>query len=748
MGDGRFDGDLRRERLARNAAESVSEVDEVADDRDGGGMTACSVTGKDDFSAVRAAGDDHVFRAGGPGQGRLARDEHGTDDGGQARGGLLGAGDLADSRVEFGGVGKIDGGDSGDGASFDLFGVNVDAHGQTHEDGELGARVITGDILGGIGLGIASVLGVGKNGGVVCAGLHGGEDEVAGAVQDALDAGDAVAGEAVLDAGNNRNATGDGGTEEQMAAVVAGKGFQFRAVEGDEFFVGSDDAPACGECATDPAGGRFQAADQFDEYIDASLAGKQILRMVCPQDRRRHPVGTLACDVAVGDGGKLQSCGCVFDEDARDGASDGAEANESNAQGMSWGGERGGDGRRVGHAGIPQAKSSFHDKRRTARGGCLNFGSGRHAGVSMLERAMESETGRVDRIVNRMRTMSRGLQWFCAAAVCAGLVTAGLAQIPGNTGTPATAGAQTAVGMTAQSGAGQNAGQNNATQPGSDQGFKIVRNVNEVNLIFTVTDRHGAFIPNLRLSDFALLDDQKAPERVTSFTQQTNLPLRVGLVIDASTSIRQRFDFEKQSATQFLLQVLRSRADRAFVMAFDATPTLEQDWTDNIDALETGVNKLRPGGSTALYDAVYEACQAKQLSQTRGQEPVRRAIVVISDGNDNQSRVYIDEAIKMCERAETIIYAISTNWTPSRGRGDDSLRKMAEATGGRAFFPPSMEDMVNGFNSISEELRSQYLLTYTPADFKSDGAFRTIYLYCLDRRYHVRAKKGYFAPRE
>ncbi len=289
--------------------------------------------------------------------------------------------------------------------------------------------------------------------------------------------------------------------------------------------------------------------------------------------------------------------------------------------------------------------------------------------------------------------------------------------------------------------------QGQTAAPADQSTFKIVRNVDEVNLLFSVTDRHGSFIPNLKLGDFALLDDQKAPERVTSFTQQTNLPLRVGLVVDTSTSIRQRFDFEKQSATQFLLQVLRSRADRAFVMGFDATPTLTQDWTNDIDSLQTGVSKLRSGGSTALFDAVYSACRDKQLSQTRGQEPVRRAIVVISDGNDNQSRVYIDEAIKMCERAETIVYAISTNWTPSRGRGDDNLKKLAEATGGQAFFPPSMEEMVNGFNRIQEELRSQYLLTYTPADFKSDGAFRPIYLYCLDRRYQVRAKKGYFAPR-
>jgi len=272
--------------------------------------------------------------------------------------------------------------------------------------------------------------------------------------------------------------------------------------------------------------------------------------------------------------------------------------------------------------------------------------------------------------------------------------------------------------------------------------------VNEVNLIFTVTDKHGHYNPNLRQSDFALLDDQKAPEHVKSFHQQINLPLRVGLLIDASTSIRSRFQFEQQSATEFLLQVLKSRSDRAFVMGFDVTPTVTQDWTNNIDGLETGVNRLRPGGGTAMYDAVYTACRDKLMDISRGQEPVRKAMVLISDGDDNQSRVHIDEAIKECERAETIIYAISTNWTPSRGKGDQVLTQLAEATGGQVFFPPSVEEMSNSFRDIEEELRSQYALTYTPADFKYDGSFRTIYLYCNDRHFQVRAKKGYFAPRQ
>lgn len=284
---------------------------------------------------------------------------------------------------------------------------------------------------------------------------------------------------------------------------------------------------------------------------------------------------------------------------------------------------------------------------------------------------------------------------------------------------------------------------------GTDVGVTTLKaTVNEVNLIFTVTDKHGRYIPNLQLHDFALLDDQKAPERVNSFHQQINLPLRVGLLIDTSTSIHSRFKFEQQAAQEFLLQTLKARSDRAFVMGFDVTPTLTADWTNDLDALETGVNRLSPGGGTALFDAVYTACRDKLLDQSRGQDPVRKALILLSDGSDNQSRVYLSEAIKMCQRSETIIYAISTNWTPSRGEGDKVMAQLANDTGGQVFFPPSVEDVSTSFTNIQEELRSQYALVYTPADFKNDGSFRTIYLYCTDRRYQVRAKKGYFAPKQ
>ena len=289
---------------------------------------------------------------------------------------------------------------------------------------------------------------------------------------------------------------------------------------------------------------------------------------------------------------------------------------------------------------------------------------------------------------------------------------------------------------------GAPAGKTGQDESGS---FTLKTSVNEVNLIFTVTDKHGKFINDLQPKDFALLDNQKPPSQVYSFSQQTNLPLRVGLLIDASTSIRLQFKFEQQAATEFLLQVLRPQTDRAFIMGFNAKAYITQDYTNNPDALEAGINKLQPAGGTALYDAIYTACRDKLLSAAPAQATVRKALVVVSDGDDNQSRSYLDDAIKECQRAQAEVYTISTNTGPSIDRGDETLKKISAATGGTAFFPKRLEDISNEFNSIQLELRSQYALAYKPADFKTDGSFRTIYFEALDRRYTVRAPKGYFA---
>ncbi|RRA48338.1 VWA domain-containing protein [Acidipila sp. EB88] len=310
-------------------------------------------------------------------------------------------------------------------------------------------------------------------------------------------------------------------------------------------------------------------------------------------------------------------------------------------------------------------------------------------------------------------------------------------QSPAQSSTPAATQPQPAAQQAAP------APQDNAAAPG----FTLRSQVNEVYLTFAVTDRHGHFIDNLKQSDFALLDDGKTPAQVYRFEQDTNLPLRVGIVIDTSTSIRQRFAFEQQAANEFLLQILRPKSDKAFVEGFDLTPDFKQDWTNNLDLLTTGIDGLHSGGGTALYDALYTGCHNKMLDATEHHEPARKAIVVISDGDDNQSHAYIEDAIKECQRAETSVYAISTNVSPSRDRGDDTLQKIADATGGRAFYPTRIEDMPISFTQIQQELRTQYSLSYKPADFSANGAFRTIYLFCLDRRYQVRSRTGYFAPR-
>jgi len=279
-----------------------------------------------------------------------------------------------------------------------------------------------------------------------------------------------------------------------------------------------------------------------------------------------------------------------------------------------------------------------------------------------------------------------------------------------------------------------------------DQPTETIRvQVNEVNLIFTVTDKKGKFITGLKRENFGLLDDGRPPLAVLRFTQQTNLPLRVGIMLDTSSSIRQRFQFEQDSAIEFFLQILH-RGDRAFVEGFDIQTDLAQDFTNNVDLLNQGIRRLRPGGGTALFDALYKTCKDQMLTlQETG--AVRRALILVSDGDDNYSRVQESDAIKMCQRADTIVYTISTNISPSKDKGDDVLKQISEATGGQPFYPTRLEVVAIGFRNIEEELRSQYHLVYRPANLKMDGSFRTIYLQATDPRYHVRAQKGYFAPR-
>jgi Ca-activated chloride channel homolog len=281
----------------------------------------------------------------------------------------------------------------------------------------------------------------------------------------------------------------------------------------------------------------------------------------------------------------------------------------------------------------------------------------------------------------------------------------------------------------------------------TDQKFPTIRTgTNEVNVVFIVTDKHGHRVTDLKKNDFSVVDDNKPPSEVRSFAAETNLPLQVGLLIDASNSVRDRFKFEQESAVEFLNQTIHPRSDRAFVVGFDVTPEVTQDFTDNTELLAHGVHELRPGGGTALYDALYFACRDKLLKASKA-TPVRRAIILLSDGDDNQSHVTREEAIEMAQRAEAIVYTISTNVSGTKGAGDKVLERIADATGGRAFFPFQIRDVANAFAEIQDELRSQYAISYKPADFKADGHYRTIEIVANDRKnFRVRARRGYYAP--
>jgi Ca-activated chloride channel homolog len=286
---------------------------------------------------------------------------------------------------------------------------------------------------------------------------------------------------------------------------------------------------------------------------------------------------------------------------------------------------------------------------------------------------------------------------------------------------------------------------NTADDP-QDSILTIRKRVDEVNVLFIATDKHGKFVRNLNQNDFNFLDDHKPVQSIVNFRRETDLPLKMGLLIDVSGSVHTRFDFEQDAAISFMQHTLRAGFDKAFVMGFNSTQELRQDFTDNVQQLSQGVHSLHDGGGTALYDAIYHACHDK-LAKEQSDHPQRRALIVLSDGDDNQSENTLVQAVEMAQRAEVIIYAISTDDSGLVLRGDKNLEKLASATGGRAFFPFKMKDIKNSFAAIEDELRSQYVVSYHPADFDPDGRYRSIEISALKKDLQVRARKGYYAPR-
>jgi len=275
----------------------------------------------------------------------------------------------------------------------------------------------------------------------------------------------------------------------------------------------------------------------------------------------------------------------------------------------------------------------------------------------------------------------------------------------------------------------------------------IQKRVDEVNVLFIAMNKHGKFVRDLQAQDFNVLDDHKPPQQIVNFSQQTDLPLELGLLIDTSGSVHSRFQFEQEAAVGFLEHTIRAHYDHAFVEGFNTHARVAQESTDNVTLLATGIEHLENGGGTALYDAIYNACKDR-LMKTDTDRPKRRAIIIVSDGEDNQSDHTRAQAIEMAQRAQAIIYTISTDDSGLILRGDKNLQQLADATGGRAFFPFKMKDIKSSFSAIEDELRSQYVISYHPADFDADGHFRSIEITSLKKDLQVRARKGYFAPRQ
>ena len=275
---------------------------------------------------------------------------------------------------------------------------------------------------------------------------------------------------------------------------------------------------------------------------------------------------------------------------------------------------------------------------------------------------------------------------------------------------------------------------------------RITVEVTNVNMLFTVMDKKGRFVTNLTKDDFELIENKK-PQNIQRFSAETDLPLRLGILIDTSNSVRDRFKFEQQAATEFVHSVMTAKRDKAMLVSFNDQAEMVSDLIDDPNQIVKGINALRPGGGTSLYDAIFYACRDK-LALDQPKYNFRRAIVVVTDGDDNFSHYTRDQALEMAQKAEVAVYAISTNITRDETGGDKVLKYLAQETGGQAYFPFKVEDLEQSFENIANELRHQYIILYRPEPLITDGQFHPITLRVKGQKgLIVRVRPGYYAPK-
>lgn len=295
------------------------------------------------------------------------------------------------------------------------------------------------------------------------------------------------------------------------------------------------------------------------------------------------------------------------------------------------------------------------------------------------------------------------------------------------------------------------------TPPPDNEGKDQVKTF-EVRLPVTVLLKKE-LVSGLRQGDFQVFEDGVLQE-VTSFTdEKTNPPVFVGVLMDTSPSTAGKLGFSKEAAANFLYTVVQLRKDKAAFMTFDNEIALRQDFTDKLDLLQTAVDKVKKTGSqTALYDAVWQFADEKLRNV-----PGRRVLVLITDGDDTFSRADLNDAVDIAQRTETTIFGISTKAgflgsVPGveagtvKDKGDKYLTQLCEQTGGEAFFTGDMLELERAFKKISEELRSQYIITYRPANQNYDGRSRKIEVRFTDKdrteKYKIRTKTNYRALKD
>jgi VWFA-related protein len=285
-----------------------------------------------------------------------------------------------------------------------------------------------------------------------------------------------------------------------------------------------------------------------------------------------------------------------------------------------------------------------------------------------------------------------------------------------------------------------------AAQADQESTTTFTFDVTRVNILFTVTDKKGRFVTDLGKDDFSIVEGKK-PQVIQQFTAESDLPLRLAVLVDTSNSIREQFRFEQEAAIRFMQSVVRPKEDRMMLVSFDSVAELVQDLTGDMKKLEAGIKGMRPGGGTSMYDAIYFAAKEKlMLDQPR--DKFRRAMIVISDGDDTASRYTRDQALEMAQKADVVIYAISTNTKRDALDGDKVLQYICDETGGQAFFPFKVEDLDQSFENIANELRHQYNIFYRPEPLKADGLYHPVTVKVKTRKdLVVRARRGYYAPK-